>query len=47
MENYTINIMQTKLDNLVGYAFIDISSHCIIIVWGETNRDKMIKKLNK
>lgn len=37
------------IDNkkLNGYAFIDEYDHCIIIVYGESKRDLIIKYLNK
>lgn len=47
---YTIEIMNTVLvvddKPLTGYAFIDESSHCIIIVYGERKRDLLIDLLS-
>jgi hypothetical protein len=44
--NYTIEKMIYKLivnkKELQGYAFLDLSSHCVIIVYGENNRDYLI-----
>jgi len=35
-----------KLIKINGYAFMDESGHCIIIVYGEGRRDAMSKYLN-
>ena len=38
---YTIETMSNVINGKKGYAFIDLSGHCIIIVYGENNRDLM------
>lgn len=48
---YTIEIMKTILifddKKLKGYSFIDEWGHCMIIVYGESKRDLMIKILSE
>jgi hypothetical protein len=44
-EKLTI-IIDNKPISYTGYAFIDESGHCIIIVYGESRRDDMSKYLN-
>ena len=52
--NHTIEKLKNKLEytegksvvSLNGYAFIDESGGCIIIVYGEGRRDAMSKYLN-
>lgn len=44
---HTIQKMDVKdADNLSGYAFLDESGDCIIIVYGEGRRDLMSKYLD-
>jgi hypothetical protein len=51
---HTIEKMKNKLEytegksvvSMTGYAFIDESGSCIIIVYGEGRRDAMSKYLN-
>jgi hypothetical protein len=44
---HTIQKMNGKdADNLSGYAFLDESGNCIIIVYGEGRRDSMSKYLD-
>ena len=53
--NHTIEKLKNKLEytegktvvSLDGYAFIDESGGCIIIVYGEGRRDVMEKYLNE
>jgi hypothetical protein len=44
-EKLTI-IIDGKSTSYNGYAFIDESGHCIIIVYGENRRDSMSEYLN-
>ncbi len=47
---YTIETMKNILifddKKLQGYSFIDEWGHCIIIVYGESKRDLIIKMLS-